>query len=72
MKLKFDLDPTLPKVAVIGVLMFLEALLIPIYAVLQGGNYPTAIEFCTYLIAAILILITYLLAFVKTGETGTS
>lgn len=69
MKLKFDLDPTLPKVAIIGMLMFLEALLIPIYAVLQGGNYPTAIEFCTYLIAAVLILITYLLAFVKTGST---
>ena len=72
MKLRFDLDPTLGKVAVIGLLMFLESLLVPTYAKLQGGSFPTPIEFCTYLIAAVLVLITYLLAFVKTGETETS
>jgi hypothetical protein len=71
MELRFDLDPPILKVAVIGVLMFLESLLVPILAKLQGGNFPTQIEFCTYLIAAVLVLITYLLVFVKTGETGT-
>lgn len=68
MVLKFELDPTLPRVLVIGILMFFEALLIPIYAKLQSGAYPTELEFVTYLVAAVLILITYLLAFVKTGE----
>jgi hypothetical protein len=72
MKLRFDLDPTLSKVAIIGILMFLESLLVPIYAKLQTGSYPTPLEFFTYLIAAVLILITYLLAFVKTGSTETS
>jgi len=49
--------------------MFLEALLVPIYARLQAGSYPTALELCMYFVAAILILITYLLAFFKTGTT---
>lgn len=71
MGLKFNLDPTLPKVVVLGILMFLEALLVPTYAKLQAGSYPTTLEFVTYLIAALLILITYLATFVKTGETTT-
>ena len=72
MKLRFDLDPTPSRVAIIGILMFLEALLMPIYARLQAGSYPTALELCMYFVAAILILITYLLAFFKTGTTEPS
>jgi len=69
MGLKFDLDPTLSKVTIIAILLFLEGLLMPIYAKLQQGVYPSWIEFFTALIGAILIVCTYLMAFVKTGST---
>jgi len=68
MKVKIDFDPTVSRVVIIGLLIFLETLLMPIYGVLQSGRYPEVLEVVTYLFGAIITLITYLLAFVKTGQ----
>jgi len=68
MSFKFDLDPTLPKVAVIAILLFIEALLIPSYSVLQSGRMPTQIEWLTFIFGALLQLVTYLMVFIKKEE----
>lgn len=66
--LKFDLDPTVPRVLIIAILLFAEALLIPSYTILQGGRMPTQIEWLTFLFGAFIQLITFLMAFVKGEE----
>jgi len=70
--LKFDLDPTVPRVLIIAILLFAEALCIPAYTVLQGGTMPTETEWLTFLFGAIIQLITFLMAFVKGEETNKS
>lgn len=63
MKLKFDLDPTVPRVVIIAVLLFLEALIVPAYTTLQSGSMPTDVQWLTFFFGASLQLVTYLLAF---------
>lgn len=66
--MKFDLDPTVPRVVIVGVLIFLEALLIPAYTVLQQGRMPTEIEWTMFIFGAMIQLVTFLMAFIKSGE----
>ena len=66
--MKFDLDPTVPRVVIIAILLFLEALLIPAYTILQQGRMPTDIEWLTFVFGAILQLVTFLMAFIKGEE----
>lgn len=65
---KFDLDPTVPRVVIIAILLFAEALLIPAYTILQQGRLPSNIEWLTFVFGAILQLVTFLMAFIKGEE----
>lgn len=67
-KPKFDLDPTVPRVVIIAILLFIEALMIPAYTILQQGRMPTDIEWLTFMFGAVLQLVTFLMAFVKGEE----
>ena len=69
MGLKFDLDPTPSKVTIIAILLFTESVCMPIYSKLQQGSFPTVIELCTSIVGAVIVVATYLMAFVKTGST---
>lgn len=67
-KLRIDLDPTVPRVLIIAILLFVEALCIPAYTILQTNAMPTAIQWLTFLFGAIIQLVTFLMAFVKGEE----
>lgn len=68
-KLRIDLDPTVPRVLIIAILLFVEALCIPAYTILQTNAMPTDIQWLTFLFGAIIQLVTFLMAFVKGEET---
>lgn len=70
MKMKFDLDPTVPRVVIVAILIFLEALIVPLIALTSRGIEPTMLELCTILLVALLALVTYLMSFfhVETQE----
>jgi len=63
MGFKFNLDPTIPRAIIIAILLFLEGIAIPAYSITQQGRFPTDIEWTTFLLAAFIQLITYLLTF---------
>ena len=64
MTLKFNLDPTPQKAAIIAVLLFLEALLIPLQIHLQTtSELPTVVQFITWITIGLIQLVTYLLVF---------
>jgi len=65
---RFDLDPTVPRVFIIAILLLCESILIPIYAILQQNRYPTALEMATFVVGAILTLVTFLMTFIRTGS----
>lgn len=64
----FDLDPTLSKVVVVALLLFLEGIAIPTYTVLNQGRWPTDIEFMGFFLSALIQLLTFLITFLKTGQ----
>lgn len=64
----FDPEPDTIRVVVIGILIFLEALLLNMYAVLSQGRWFTQIELACFLTVATLQLITYFLGFLRRGE----
>ncbi len=66
MKVKFDLDPTVPRVVIIAALLFIEAICLPAYVVLQQGRMPNDIEWMMFVVAAIIQVVTYLLSFLGT------
>jgi len=70
MKAKFDLDPTVPRVVIVAILIFAEALIVPLIALTSRGIEPTKLELCTILLVALLALVTYLMSFlhVETKE----
>jgi heme/copper-type cytochrome/quinol oxidase subunit 4 len=68
MDLQFNLDPTVPKVVIIAILIFFEGIAINAYAITQTGRFPAPIEWTTYLLAAFIQLITYLVTFLKSEE----
>jgi len=66
--LRFDPNPGVGRVVAIGALLFMEALLLNLLAVLQQGRMPTAVEWATFLTIALLQLVTYLLGFLRREE----
>jgi len=69
LKLKLNLDPTLQRVALIGFLMMVELILIKLIEILVQNRQPTPIEVELLFAEGLLVLVTYVLAFVKLGET---
>lgn len=63
MGLKFDLDPTIPRVVFIAILLFIEGMAIPAYTVTIQGRFPSEVEWTSYFLAALIQLVTYLLTF---------
>jgi len=68
-KLRFDPNPEWQRVVVIGVLLFLEAVLINLLTVLQAGRWPTPVEIATFITVGLIQLVTYWLGFLRKGET---
>jgi heme/copper-type cytochrome/quinol oxidase subunit 4 len=63
MGLKTTLDPTIPKVVIIAILLFLEGFCIPAYTITQQGRFPEPVEWMTFMLGAVIQLVTYLLTF---------
>jgi len=70
MKMKLDLDPTIPRVVIVGMLIFLEALIVPLIALTSRGVEPTMLELFTILLVALLALVTYLMSFFHVESEG--
>lgn len=68
MKIGLNLDPTPNRVLFIGILIALEAFLLPLYACLQGGSFPTPLQVATWAVFAVIQEVTYWLVFFKKGE----
>lgn len=66
--MKLSLDPTLPKVVIIAILIALEAALVPTITITQSGRWPSTLEVATFSLTAIVQMITYLLLWLSTGE----
>lgn len=67
----FDLDPTIPKVAIIALLIFGEGIAIPLFTVTQQGRMPTQYEIIGFFCTGFIQLATFLLTFLKTGNIET-
>lgn len=68
MALKVDLDPSLHRVLMIGLLLFFEILLGNLVVLLQDGKMPTEIQTVTILCVAGLQVVTYFLTFLRKEE----
>jgi heme/copper-type cytochrome/quinol oxidase subunit 4 len=66
---RFNLDPTIPKVIIIAVLIFIEGIAIPAYTVTTQGRMPNEIECLGFVLTATIQTVTYLLTFMQTGAT---
>lgn len=66
--IRFDLDPKIDKVICIGVLMFLESIAGGLLIIFQGGRSPSFPECMTVFLTASIVLISYLLVFLRTDE----
>jgi len=62
---RFDPNPRYERVILIGVLIFLEAVLVNMYAVLQQGRWPTSVELAGFLCVGLIQLVTYWLGFLR-------
>jgi len=62
---RFDPNPPYYRVVIIGVLIFLEAVLVNMYAVLQQGRWPTQVEIAAFLCVGLIQLVTYWLGFLR-------
>jgi len=67
-KLRFDPNPEWERVVAIGVLLFLEAVLLNLVAVLQAGRWPTSVEVALFISLGLVQLITYFLGFLRKEE----
>ena len=65
---RFDTDPTIPRIVIVALLLFIEAVLVPAYAILLTDKMPTQIQWLTFIIGGIIALVTFLGAFMKVGE----
>lgn len=63
MGLKLQLDPTIPKAVIIAMLLFIEAFFLPLQKQVASGIMPTEIDILNALFGAIIVLVTFLLAF---------
>jgi len=63
--MKFDPNPGYQRVLIIGFLIFLEAVLVNMYAILQQGRFPTRVELASFLCVGLIQLVTYWLGFLR-------
>jgi len=66
----FDWNPVPKRVILIGILIFIEAILANTLIILQLGRFPNPVEAATILCVALLQLTTYFLGFLRRGEEG--
>lgn len=66
--MRFDLDPTLSRVLVIGLLEFLIAFMGGLLVIVQEGNVPTILQVLTIFFVAAIALCVYFVTFLR-GET---
>jgi len=66
--MRFDPNPGINRVLIIGALIFLEALLVNILVVLQQGRFLTQVELFTVICMALLQVVTYFLGFLRKEE----
>jgi len=68
LRLKFDPNPEWERVVAIGVLLFLEAVLLNLVAVLQAGRWPTPVEIALFISLGLIQVVTYFLGFLRKEE----
>jgi len=68
MTIRMTLTPTPVRVLMIGLLMALESILGGLLIVLQSGRLPNEVEMTTLITVALLTVITFFMAFLRTGE----
>lgn len=66
--MRIDLDPTPQRAVLIGVLLFLESFIGGLLTLLQNTEDPTMVQICIVLLVACLQLVTFLSAFLRTGD----
>jgi len=66
---RFDPNPGWERVVAIGILLFLEAVLINLLTVLQAGRWPTPVETATFITLGLVQLVTYFLGFLRKEES---
>lgn len=64
MGFKGTLDPTVPRVVIIALLLFIEGFCIPAYTITQQGRFPEPVEWMTFIFGAAIQVVTYLLTFI--------
>jgi len=67
--MRFDPNPGWERVIAIGVLLFLEAVLLNLVAVLQAGRWPTPVEVALFTSLGLVQLVTYFLGFLRKEES---
>jgi len=70
LNLKWNLDPTLQRVAFVALLLMLELILVKLLEILSSGRQPTIIEIEYISALGLLQLVTYILAFVRKEAEG--
>jgi len=68
---RFDPNPPYYRVIIIGILIFLEALLIPLYDVLKTGRWPTSVQIAAFICLGLIQLVTFFIGFLRRGEEQT-
>ena len=66
---RLDLDPTVPRVVAVGILLFVTTFVGPLGNIFGQGRMPTIEEVAFYLCLAIVVTCEFLMAFFKMGET---
>jgi len=66
--MRFDPNPSYERVVAIGLLLFLEAVLLNLVAVLQAGRWPTPVEMALFISLGLVQLVTYFLGFLRREE----
>jgi len=67
---RFDPNPPYTRVILIGILIFAEALLFNLIAILGEGRWPTQIEIALVLCMGLAQLVTYYLGFLRKEVEG--
>lgn len=68
MGIRLNLDPTVKRVIVIGILLTIKDIMIGLLFYTKQGLIPEPVELYTILLSAFLSLVILLLAFLQTGE----
>lgn len=71
MTIRMTLTPTPMRIVIIGLLMAAESILGGLLIILQEGTLPNEIQMVTLIVVALMTIITFYMAFLKTGEVPT-